>query len=99
MGTKYSVLLESHMLMSGHKKNKDDLIVEYIDSAQIDFTIITETWFQDNETDQGWVSTTTLNNLKFKISTENHKIGKGGGILLVMNGEYFIKKHQHAIWS
>ena len=36
-------------------RNKDDLIAEYIDSTQIGFTIITETWFQDNKIDQGWV--------------------------------------------
>ena len=35
-------------------KNKDDLVAEYIDSTKIDFTIITETWLQDNETNQGW---------------------------------------------
>ena len=58
-------------------------MAEYIDSAQIDFTIITETWLQDNETDQGWVSTTILNNSNFNISTENCKVGKGGGISLV----------------
>ena len=57
------------MLMPDQLKNKDDLIAEYIDSAQIDFTIITETWLQDNEPDQGCVSATTLNNLNFKIST------------------------------
>ena len=34
-------------------KNKDDLIAEYIESTKIDFTIITETWLQDNETDKG----------------------------------------------
>ena len=65
-------------------KNKDNLIAEYIDSTKIDFIIITETWLQDNEIDQGWVSTTSLNNSNYKISTENCKTGKGGGITLVM---------------
>ena len=51
-------------------KNKDDLIAEYINSAPIDFTIITGTWLQDNETDKGWVSTTKLNNLNYKMSSE-----------------------------
>ena len=54
-------------------KNKDDLIAEYIDSTKVDFTIITKTWLQDNEIDKGWVSTTSLNNSNYKISTENHK--------------------------
>ena len=88
-------------------KNKDNLIAEYIDSAQIGFTIITETWLQDNETDQGWVSTTTLNNSNYKMSTENHKTGKGGGISLATSSEYLIKKlnkntiydsFKHAVW-
>ena len=73
-------------------KSKDDLIAEYIDSTKIDFTIITKTWPQDNEIDQGWVSTTSLNNSNYKISTENCKTGKGGGIALVMRNEYYVKK-------
>ena len=73
-------------------KNKDDLIAEYIDSAQKDCTIITETCLQDNEIDQGWVLTTTLINSNYKISTENHKTGKGGGIALVTSGKYYVKK-------
>ena len=73
-------------------KNKDDLIAEYIDSTKIDFTIITETWLQDNEIDKGWVSTTSLNNSNYKMSTENCKTGNGGGIALVMREEYYVKK-------
>ena len=89
-------------------KNKDNLIAKYIDSAEIDFTIITETWLQDNEIDKGWVSTTSLNNSNYKISTENHKTGKGGGIALVMRKEYYVKmldkstiydSFEHVIWS
>ena len=70
----------------------DDLIAEYIDSTKTDFTIITETWLQDNEIDQGWVSITSLNNSNYKISTENCKTVKGGGIALVMRDEYYVKK-------
>ena len=73
-------------------KNKDDLIAEYIDSTKINFTIITETLLQDNEIDQGWVSTTILSNSNYKISTENYKTGKGGGIALVTSDEYYVKK-------
>ena len=73
-------------------KNKDDLIAKYIDSTKIDFTIITETWLQDNEIDQGWVSTTSLNNSNYKISAENWKTVKGGGIALVMRDEYYVRK-------
>ena len=51
-------------------KNKDHLIAEYIDSTKINFTIITETWLQDNEIDKGWVLTSSLNNSNYKISTE-----------------------------
>ena len=89
-------------------KNKDELIAEYTDLTKIDFTIITETWLQDNETDKGWVSTTTLSNSNYKMSTENHKTGKGGGIALVMREEYYVKKidksttyksFEHTIWS
>ena len=89
-------------------KNRDDLIAHYIDSAQKNFIIITEPWLQDNETDQGWVSTTTLNNSNYKISTENCKTGKGGGISLVTSSDYLIKKlrkniiydsFEHAVWS
>ena len=88
-------------------KNKDDLIAEYIDSTKIDFTIITETWLQDNEIDKGWVSTTSLNNSNYKISTEHLKTGKGGGIALVMREEYYVKSSTKAelmialnvIWS
>ena len=89
-------------------KNKDDLISEYIESTKIDFTIITETWLQDNKTDKGWVSTTVLNNSGYKMSTENWKTGKGGGIVLVMREKYYVKKAEgsitydsfdHAIWS
>ena len=89
-------------------KSKDDLIAEYIDSTKIDFTVITETWLLDNEIDQGWVSTTSLNNPNYKISRENQKTGKGGGIALVMTDEYYVKKldknttynsFEHAIWS
>ena len=89
-------------------KYKDDLIAEYIDSTKIDFTIITETWLQDNEINKGWVSTTSLNNSNYKISTENCKTGEGGGIALVMREEYYVKKldksttydsFEHVIWS
>ena len=89
-------------------KKKDDLIAEYIDSTKIDFTIITKTWLQDNENDKGWVWTTSLNNSNYKISTENCKTGKGGGIALVMREGYYAKKldksttcdsFEHAIWS
>ena len=83
------------------------LLAEYIDSTKIDFTIITETWLQDNEIDKGWVSRTCLNNSNYKISTENHETGKGGGIALVMSEEYYVKKldktttfdsFEHVIW-
>ena len=58
------------------KKNKDDLLAEYIDSTKIDLTIITETSLQDNEMDKGWMSTISLNNSNYKISTENCKQAK-----------------------
>ena len=44
----------------------------------------------------------------YKISTENHKTGKEGGITLVMREEYYVKKldkstaydsFEHVIWS
>ena len=77
-------------------KNKDDLIAEYIDSAKIDFTIITKTWLQDNGIDKGWVSRTSLNNSNYKISTGNCKTGKGGGVALVMRKEYYVKNLKKA---
>ena len=67
-------------------------MAEYIDSTKIDFTLITETWLQDNEIDQVQMSTTTFNNSNYKISTENCKIGKGGGTALVMSDKYYVKK-------
>ena len=66
---------------------------EYIDLTKMDFTIITKTWLQGNKNDQGWVPITSLNTLNYKISTENHKTGKGGGIALVTRVEYNVKKH------
>ena len=48
-----------------------------------------------------------FNNSNYKISTENCKTGKGGGIALVMREEYYVKKldknktydsFEHAIW-
>ena len=89
-------------------KNKDDLLAEYINSTKINFMIITKTWLQDNEIDKGWVSTTSLNTSNYKISAENCKTGKGGGIALVMREECYVKKcdksttydsFEHAIWS
>ena len=38
------------------------------------------------------MSTTTLNNTNYNISTVNSKTDKGGGIVLLMSDEYYVKK-------
>ena len=58
----------------------------------LDFIVLTETWLNSNH--ENWKNTTILNRDNLKLSTVDHRTGKGGGYSINPQSPIPIKAHQ-----
>jgi exonuclease III len=87
-------------------KNKQSVVRNYIIEEKIDFSILTETWLQPE--DSAWKECSNLNNLGLNLSTSDRGQRKGGGLALVYKDnnnitielckEEELESFQYAIW-
>jgi exonuclease III len=90
-------------------KNKEDILLEYINDSKTSICVITETWLRDGE-DNCWLEGTMLNQNGLHCETKNRKNRKkkrGGGLACITDNSMKITNiksnntlsFEHAIWK
>ena len=59
-------------------KLKEEEVLDYLVSANEDISVLTETWLQTSDSDNAWVSCSSLNNNNFCLSVSNRARREGG---------------------
>ena len=57
-------------------------MLDYLVSANVDISVPTETWLQTSDSNNAWVSCSSLNNSYFHLSVSN-RVRRGGGLTIV----------------
>ena len=68
---------------------KELQVSQLITDYGLDFIVLTETWLNSNH--DNWKNTTILNRDNLKLSTVDHRTGKGGGLALIHKAQYSVK--------
>ena len=84
---------------------KELQVSQLITDYALDFIVLTETWLNSNH--DSWKNTTILNRDNLKLSTVDHRTGKGGGLALIHKAQYPVKfissghkaSFEFAIWE
>ena len=63
-------------------KPKEEEVLNYHVSVYVDIRVLTETWLQTRDSNNAWVSCSSLNNSNFCLSVSN-RVRRGGGLTLV----------------
>ena len=88
-------------------KNKDELVLRWINRNKIDIMILTETWL-NTEKDEVWLTSTDLNKGKYVLDAVNRKTRSGGSVAMIRNKTIKAKLHhqgqfenifEYALWT
>ena len=60
----------------------EEEVLDYLVSANVDISVLTETWLQTSDSDNVWVSFSSLNNSNFHLSV-SYRVRRGGGLAIV----------------
>ena len=63
-------------------KPKEEEVLDYLVSANVDISVLTETWLQTSDSGNAWVSCSSLNNSNFGLHVSN-RVRRGGGLPIV----------------
>ena len=63
-------------------KPKEEEVLDYFVSVNVDIGVLTETWLQTSDSNNAWVSCSSLNNSNFCLSVSN-RVRRGGGLAIV----------------
>ena len=63
-------------------KPKEEEVLDYLVSVNVDISVLTETWLQTSDSNNAWVSCSSLNNSNFCLSVSN-RVRRGGGLSIV----------------
>ena len=62
-------------------KPKEEEVLDYLVSANVDISVLTETWLQTSDSNNAWVSCSSLNNSNFCLSASNRVRREGLAIV------------------
>ena len=80
------------LLNTQSKRNKEDLLTDYMRNEAIDMTIATETWLTDHNRDAIWMESNGFMKDGYQISAINRVGKKGRGLALIYRSNITVTK-------